>query len=164
MARIKLSSKFKSPLTKEQWGNLCPENEYKTLDPLEAFELGIVPKGIKDLNSVLVASSGSVDGTIMYFATSFRVDHHAVDQEPYFELFESGSSMCSFYGMLHHADYPGRTVFLNQDQIERIAASGSMVDIVFTSKPSKPTGSLDDLRQEGKIAGLEFTHNTGLRK
>lgn len=159
-----ISTKFKSPLSKEQWGQLCPENEYRILGTQEATNLGIVHQNMNDINCVLVAASGSIDNTIMYFSIPFRVDHNAIDQEPYFELFERGSANCNLHGMIHHADYLGRTELLCQDQLDRIAASGSTVDLMFTSKPENLSGTLDQLRQEGKITGLEFTHYMGLNK
>ncbi len=117
-----------------------------------------------DVNIVVLGASGSTENTIMYFANYMRVDKTELDQEPYFELFESGSTGPSYHGIFHHADFSGRTETLSETDLKRIAASGSSVDINFTYKPDKPAGTLDELREQGKIVGLDFTYGHGMKR
>jgi hypothetical protein len=164
MVRNKLSTKFKASPDKEKWNKICPPNEYRVLPPHEAIDNGIVPTGMNDINSVIVGASGCTEGTIMYFANYCRVDHECIDQEPYIELYESGSSQSSLNGILHHADFDGRTELLDPNQLIRIAASGSTADIQFTAKPDKPEGTLEELRTQGKIEGFNYAWGQGIAK
>lgn len=162
--QYQFSRKFKAKPTKEQWNELCPPMEYRVIDGARAYELGIVPHTMDDVNMVVLGASGSTANTIMYFANYMRVDKTELDQEPYFELFESGSESPIYHGMFHHASFPGRTEILSTMDLNRIAASGSSVDINFTCRPDKPEGTLDELREQGKIVGFEFTYGQGMKK
>lgn len=164
MARNKLSTKFKASPDKEKWNEICPANEYRVLPYNDALELGIAPTGMTEINSVIVGASGSTDNTIMYFANYCRVDHDFIDQEPYIELYESGSTQSILNGILHHADFNGRTELLDQTQLDRISASGSTVDIQFTAKPDNDEGTLNELRTQGKIEGFEYAWGQGITK
>ena len=164
MAKNKFSKKFKATPDKAKWNEICPPNEYRVLSADDAMTLGIVPTGMTEVNTVIVGASGSTDSTIMYFANYFRVDKDDLDQEPYFELFESGSTQSGLYGIFHHADFDGRTEPLSTEDLARIAASGSTTEIQFTAKPDKPSGTLFELRDEGKLNGFNFTWIEGTKK
>lgn len=164
MAKNKFSKGFKAKLDKEEWNDLCPPMEYRVISGAEAYTLGIVPSGMTGINSVAIGASGSTDSTIMYFANYFRVDGTEIDQEPYFELYESGSTQSSLYGIFHHADFSGRTETLSTIELAKIHASGSTADIQFTAKPDSNSGTLDDLRAQGKILGFEYTWGQGMKK
>lgn len=159
-----LSRKFKAHLNKSEWDEICPPMEYRVIDGSQAYALGIVPPKMMDVNSVAIGASGSNSGTIMYFANYFRVDGRQIDQEPYFELYESTSDMPVMYGIFHHASFPGRTETLSDVEFQKIAASGSTTDIQFTAKPTRSSGSLEDLRTEGKIIGFEYTWQQGIKR
>ena len=159
MTRNKLSTKFKANLNKKEWIDLCPPGEYRVFSIDDVECLGIVPDKMQNVNSVIIGTSGSDSGTIMFFADYCRIDPPFIDQEPYIELYENGSTACSLHGILHHADFRERSVILSQDIIDRISASGSNIDIQFTSKPTKKQGKLSDLRDEGKITGFNYAWN-----
>lgn len=164
MAKNKLSRKFKATPDKSKWNEICPDMEYRVIDGSKAHELGIVPTGMTEVNSVAVGASGSTSETVMYFANYFRIDGTEIDQEPYIELYESGSNLSSLYGILHHADFDGRTETLSSNELAKIAASGSTADIQFTAKPTNNSGSLDELRTQGKIKGFEYAWKQGMKK
>ena len=164
MAKNKLSRNFKAKPDKNKWNELCPPNEYRVYTADEARNHGIIPTGMTTANTVIVGASGSTADSIMYFANYCRVDKDEIDQEPYIELYESGSTQSSLYGIIHHADFNGRTETLNQDQLDRIAASGSTADIQFTAKPDNNQGTLEDLRQQGKIDGFNHSWNQGMNR
>ena len=164
MARNKLSRNFKANPDKDKWNEVCPPMEYRVISGESALSLGIVPTGMIDINSVVIGASGSTDSTIMYFANYFRIDKSEIDQEPYIELYESGSTQSSLYGILHHADFSGRTETLDSTQLIKIAASGSTADIQFTAKPDVPAGTLEDLRNQGKISGFDYAWGQGMKK
>lgn len=164
MVKNKLSRNFKAKPDKIGWSAICPPNEYRLITGDKAYELGIIPTGMTNVNSVAVGASGSTAGTIMFFANFFRVDKTAIDQEPYIELFENGSTHSSIYGILHHADFSGRTEILGGLELAKIAASGSTVDIQFTAKPENDAGTLDELRSQGKIIGFDYAYGQGMKK
>jgi hypothetical protein len=160
----KFSSGFKATPGRADWENICPPNEFRVLDEVTARGYGMVPPNMNNVNSVIVGASGSTAGTIMYFANMYRIDGTEVDQEPYFELYQSGSTVPALYGIIHHADYSGRTMPLTAVQQGMIAASGSTADISFMSKPTKNQGTLEELRNENKIYGFDFTYDQGMKK
>ena len=138
--------------------------EYRVFCASDAYALGIIPSGMTNVNSVAVGASGSTSDTIMYFANCFRIDGTEVDQDPYFELYENGSSQPSIHGILHHADFSNRTETLSISELAKIAASGSTADIQFTAKPYNNAGTLDELRAQGKLSGFEFALEQGMKK
>lgn len=164
MAKNKLSTNFKATPDKEKWIEICPPMEYRLIRGEDAYALGIVPTGMTSVNSVAVGASGSTADTIMYFANYFRIDGAEIDQEPYIELYESGSTQSSLNGILHHADFVGRTETLGPVELAKIAASGASVDIEFTAKPDNDSGTLEDLRSQGKIQGFEYAYGQGMKK
>lgn len=159
MSKKKFSQNFKSALTLEQWNKLCPPMTYVVLSEVEARNHGIIPTNLKNLNCVIVGASGSLDEGIMYFANYMRVDHSEIDQDPYIEYYESGSVEPTIYGTFHHANFQGRTETLSQLDIQKISTSGSSTDIQFTAKPDDKSGSLIDLRNQGKIEGFDYAYN-----
>ncbi len=164
MAKNKLSRNFKATPDKVKWNEICPPMEYRVISGTDAYSLGIVPMGMTGINSVAVGASGSTTDTIMYFANYFRIDGKEIDQEPYIELYESGSTQSSLFGILHHADFSGRTETLNATEHAKISASGSTADIQFTAKPDNNFGTLDELRNQGKILGFEYAWGQGMKK
>ncbi len=164
MAKNKFSRNFKAKLDKDKWNEICPPMKYRVMTGPEACKLGIVPTGMNDVNTVAIGASGSTDSTIMYFANYFRIDKSEIDQEPYIELYENGLTQSSIYGILHHADFIGRTETLDSSQLLRISASGSTTDIQFTAKPDKNEGTLDELRNQGKISGFDYAWGQGMKK
>lgn len=164
MAKNKFSKNFKATLNKDKWNDICPPMEYRVITGAEAYTLGIVPPGMTGVNSVAVGASGSTVETIMYFANYFRLDGTEIDQEPYFELYESGSTEPTLYGIFHHADFSGRTETLSSYELGKIASSGSNADIQFTAKPTNNAGLLDELRTQGKILGFEYTWGQGMKQ
>ncbi|OXB25117.1 hypothetical protein B0A80_02485 [Flavobacterium tructae] len=164
MAKNQFSKGFKAKLDKDEWNEICPPMEYRVINGADAYTLGIVPSGMTGINSVVIGASGSTDNTIMYFANYFRLDGQEIDQEPYFELYESGSTQSSLFGIFHHADFSGRTETLNNIQLAKISASGSTTDIQFTAKPDSNSGTLEELRMQGKIFGFEYTWEHGMIK
>lgn len=164
MEKNKYSKKFKAKPDKEKWNEICPPMEYRVISGTEAYSFGIVPTGMTNINTVAIGASGSIAGTIMYFANYFRIDGTEIDQEPYFELYESSATHPTLYGIFHHADFDGRTETLNTNELAKIAASGSTADIQFTAKPDKNSGTLDELRRQGKISGFEYTWGQGMNK
>lgn len=164
MARNKLSRKFKALPDKNKWLELCPQNEYRVFSFQDALNEGIVPTGMTDINSVIVGASGFTESTIMFFANYCRVDGICIDQEPYIELYENGNSIPSINGILHHADFDGRTEILSQNDINRIAASGTTVNVQFTAKPDNISGKLEELKIQGKIEGFNYALRQGISK
>lgn len=161
MARDKLSRKFKAKPNKEQWNTICPLMEYRVINGNEADSLGIIPPGMPNVNCVIVGASGSTIDTIMYFANYCRIDGCEIDQEPYIELYSGGSMQPSLYGIIHHANFNGRTETLTERELAKITASGASADIQFTAKPENKSGTLEELRTQGKLIGFEYALEKG---
>jgi hypothetical protein len=161
MAKNKLSRSFKANLTRDDWGKICPLSTYKVLDYQEATSLGLYPSGMQNINSVVVGASGSADGPVMYMANAFRIDGPNMDQEPYFEIYDSGSSASVYHGNFHHADFPGRTQPLSTDDFKRTMASGSMVELNFKGLPADKEGRLEELHQKGLLEAFDYTYTKG---
>lgn len=164
MKKNKLSKKFKAQLSKEKWEEICPNMEYRVISGSEAHRLGIAPTGMTNLNSVTLASSGHTWSSMIHCAIYYRIDGVEIDQEPYIEIYESGSTQCILNGILHHADFTGRTEALNTEELIKIAISGVNTSILFNAKPTNNLGSLDELKLEGKIMSFEYALKQGMKK
>ena len=138
--------------------------EYRVICGTDAYTMGLVPTGMAEENLVGVGASGSAAGTIMYFANYFRIDGNEIDQEPYIELYESGSNQPTLYGILHHANFSGRTETLGNNELAQIAASGSDANIQFIAKPDNDSGTLEELRAQGKILGFDYAYIQGKKE
>ena len=161
MSKNHLSTNFKANPDKETWNNICPPMEYRLFTGLEANSLGIgLP--MPNINSVIIAASGSVDSRIMYIVNYIRIDKTEIDQEPYIELYVSGSTKPCHHGIFHHADFNGRTEKIKEKEFQKIFASGSTADIQFLAKPDKNSGTLEELRMQGnKISGFDYAWERG---
>lgn len=153
----KISKKFEIGLEKDEWNKICPPNEYRIFSPSAAYSLGLAPTGMSStLNCVIMAASGSSIDSIVYFLNYCRIDGAKIDQEPYGMLYHSGSQTTDLYGLIHHADFYGRTEELAASELAKIAASGTAANISFTAKPQKESGTIEELRSERKLGCFEF--------
>ena len=63
-----------------------------------------------------------------------------MDQELYFEIYDSGSRVSVSHGNFHHGHFPGRTQPLSDDDFNLVIASGSMVQLNFKGLPADKEG------------------------
>ena len=152
----KISKRLEIGLEKDELNEMCPLMEYRILSPSTAFSLGIAPTGMSTLNCVIMASSGSSTGSMAYFFNYCRIDGTKIDQEPYGRVYYSGSQKPDLYGLIHHADFSGRTEELAASELTKIAVSGASANISFTAKPQKESGTIEELRSERKLGCFEF--------
>lgn len=157
----KKSRKFKMSLTAEQARNMIPEGGYMCFNQSEAIELGLMPTGMTNVNTVVLGASGSYDGNHMFFANYYRVDGTMIDQDTYYEAYFNRSEDPVDYGMLLHQDYEKRTTDITNEAMDIITSFGVTADFHFTTKPAYDTGWLEDLRDEGKLQGFDNAWKKG---
>jgi hypothetical protein len=130
--------------TFEDWAALCPEEQYRVVDP-SVLPAGLPSTLLAKFNSVVLMSSGSPAATV-FVANGLRVDAaaSAVDEEPYIIAFEHATSSASG-GFIHHGDWPGRTSYARPEFFTAIAASGMAAHYPIAERPTAASGLLANL-------------------
>lgn len=142
--------------------NLPDENELKKLVSNFEFiylDVNQVPGPIASnglstkCHGFVLGASGSTDG-MLYSFNGIRPDKGDVDENPFVFYYDYKDPSKNFGGIIHHGNWPDRTVPLEQWQIEAMFASGMTAS--FTYKGIKPgaTGSLNDLKNNGMLQGF----------
>lgn len=155
---------YPSGYNREQWRNYIPLNHYshKKVNELPEFirNNGLTSK----FNSALVVASGS---TIydFYGVIGYRPDEEntVVDEHAYVYFIEKASGEVTG-GILHHAQYAGRTTAIPAHIQEALSLSGVTADISFPRMPTSPEGDLDDLISNGLIDGVGANFNISYSK
>jgi hypothetical protein len=133
--------------------------EYKKIEnkhlPSPIFNNGLVEK----CNSFILAASGSSAG-MLYSFVGLRPDKgNVVDEHPFVFYYDYTDSSKNFGGIIHHGDWPGRTVPLEPWQVTAMSASGLTANFTYKSIPPRSSGSLDDLRVTGVLGGISEQFN-----
>ncbi len=127
--------------------------EYKKIEisqlPSPLDKNGLVSK----CNSFVLASSGSTDSTVYSFV-GIRPDHNNVDEHPIVLYYDRLDQSKNFGGIIHHGNWPDRTVPLTPEQTTALSASGITANFTYKSIPSGASGSLNDLNINGMLQGL----------
>jgi hypothetical protein len=139
------------------WEKLCPPGEYRVLPPSALSGLlpgGLLAKG----DSVLMLASGSPQGTVVWMANVHRVDARAsgIDQEPFGIVFHGDTPAMSGC-LLHHGDWPDRTMPAPPQFWDALSASGIGNCYPFSGLPSTLSGPITDLNvpsQHGAFGAL----------
>ena len=145
MPKNQISTKFTPPLSKTEWGEICPDEEYRGYSNDEAKLLGLFPQGMSNIVGVVVSASGSINSNILYTTIIHRNDNEDRDHDPCFVYYEKDSENPKISGMIHHADFKGRTV--KRDSAEYKFSS----EVVYNNKPNLISGTLEELRYYEKI-------------
>lgn len=159
MANKNKFSEYKSEFDAVQWDNYIPLNTYghKQINELPDF---IQQNGLtKGFNSALVVASGST-AYDFYGVIGYRPDegNTVIDEHAFVYLKDNGTNEI-LGGILHHADYEGRTSPIPQNIQDALTVSGVTASISFSRMPSEVTGTLDDLLNQGILSGVSANFN-----
>jgi hypothetical protein len=138
--------------------NLVDNLQYKRIQirdvPFPISDNGLIQK----CNSVLLAASGSTDGTL-YSLVGIRKDKESIDEHPVVLYFSNTDPSKNFGGIIHHGDWPDRTIPLEEWQLNAMAASGLTASFTYKSIPMDGSGSLYDLKENGMLSGISAQFN-----
>ncbi len=155
---------FKSQFDAVQWNNYIPLNTYglKQINELPDF---IQQNGLtKNFNSALVVASGSTAYNF-YGVIGYRPDEgNTVIDEHAFVYLRDNDTNEILGGILHHADYEGRTSPIPQNIQDALTVSGVTASISFSRMPDIVAGSLDDLLKQGILSGVSANFNISFSK
>ncbi len=125
---------------------------YLGRDQLPSF----FPAGLRDkFDSAVLICSGTSSGTSYLVCNGLRVDAKAreIDQEP-FAVIVTPSGASSSGMLLHHGDWPGRTITPPPEYWEHVLASG--IGNYFVPRlPSAQSGALSELGDLSHRAAFE---------
>jgi hypothetical protein len=128
-----------------KWFDLCPPNHYRIIPPNSLSS--VIPNEIlRNADSVLLVSSGSPEGQIVYMANIHRLEqnNHAVDQEPFGILFKStdpSSGGC----LIHHGKWSQRTAIPPSSFWNAVENSGIGNCVPFSELPPNDFGPVSEL-------------------
>jgi hypothetical protein len=132
--------------------------EYRRLDVHELPE-PIASNGLtKKCNSFIMGASGSTAG-MLYTVNGLRPDGKDMDQNPFVFYYDYTDPARNFGGIIHHGDWPDRTVPLEQHQIDAMIASGLTASFTYLSIPPGSSGSLGTLNENGMLSGISEQFN-----
>ena len=106
-------------------------------------------------NSFLLASSGTTQTEVVYTVIGIRPDKgDVIDEHPFVFYYNRKDPAKNFGGIIHHGDWPGRTVSMETWQTEALARSGLTAEFTYKSIPPDGFGSLYDLHENGMLEGI----------
>jgi len=97
---------------RNKWEEICPPGEYRIISGSETPNLfaGVLPEDLtRKYDSVLIAGSATLDGTVYYMANGNRIDYSEVDQMPFGLAFIGNKTTGSAY-LIDHGDWENRTI------------------------------------------------------
>lgn len=164
MANKNKFSEFKSEFDAVEWNNYIPLNSYehKQVNELPDF---IKNNGLtNNFNSALIVASGSTDYNF-YGVIGYRPDENntVIDEHAFVYLVHKPTNNV-IGGILHHADYEGRTSTIPIDIQEALTISGVTASISSPRMPKQISGSLDDLLDDGILSGVSANFNISFKK
>ncbi|MDP3115171.1 MAG: hypothetical protein Q8M98_10435 [Candidatus Cloacimonadaceae bacterium] len=161
MSRKTIYSEIESPLSYDDWQPVCPIGEYRIIYPNEYPPLS-QSKLLAKAPCAVVACSGSL-GFVSYIFQLYRPDRekgkYVIDEHQYVCCYNT-TTRESASGYIHHADYAERTYSIDQKMVSYLTGSSSL-PVIFPTKVPPTSGSLDELRQLGRIDGLDFCYEYG---
>lgn len=164
MANRNRFTQYPSRYNSNQWNHYISLNRYsiKKVEELPDF---IKVNGLTSkFNSALVVASGSTTYDF-YGVIGYRPDEgNTVVDEHAYVYFRNKNTDEIFGGILHHADYEGRTTPIPIDIQEALSVSGVTANISFPRMPKLPNGDLNDLINDGLIEGVGANFNISFRK
>jgi hypothetical protein len=138
----------------EDLKKLVSNFEYKKIEtsqlPQPIINNGLIGK----CNSFIVAASGNTD-SMLYSLVGIRPDKgNVIDEHPIVLCYDQNDASRHFGGIIHHGDWAGRTVPLEQWQINALEASGLTANFAYKSIPPNSSGLLNDLSTNEMLIGL----------
>jgi|ERR1035437_680227 hypothetical protein len=153
MSKNQFSPLYSLP-KEEDIKKLVSNFEYKKIEtsqlPQPIIDNGLVGK----CNSFVVAASGNTE-SMLYSFVGIRPDKgNVVDEHPIVLCYNQSDASKNFGGIIHHGDWEGRTIPLEQWQINAMEASGLTANFSYKSIPPDSSGLLIDLSTNGMLNGL----------
>lgn len=160
-------SPINNPLSNEEWESFIPMNSFAMKEVHELPEF-IRNNGVtQKFNSTLTVASASTSQEF-YGIIGYRPDKQNTELDEHAWVYVRNIETDTWQGgVLHHADYPGRTTPLPQYITDALNTSGVTASIDLDREPTKKSGSLEDLRDEGVLSGVSanfYIVNTKLPK
>jgi len=144
---------------------VCSLNYYVSLDPKLLPFSHPIELGQKSIKAVVVGSGDSTNA--VYMVNFLRPDQPdmAVDQEPLIVTYHNGSQGVELSaGIIHHGNWPGRTVSVGSGFFAAIEGSGIMQYYPYIGVPIKNSGSFDELNPDShKYAFWEGVRAIGVK-
>ncbi|UKN01194.1 hypothetical protein K6119_15800 [Paracrocinitomix mangrovi] len=166
MAKNQFSA-YDNQWSNDQWKEYIPMNSFalKQVNELPDF---IQANGLTSkFNSALVVASGSTSQEF-YGVIGYRPDENntVVDEHAFVYIRDKETDTWQG-GIIHHADYPGRTSPLPQEITDALYTSGVTASISLDRAPDIESGSLDDLAERNILSGVSknfYIVNTKINK
>ncbi len=77
-----------------------------------------------------------------------------IDEQPFVFYYNRKNPSKNFGGIIHHGDWPGRTVSMETWQTEALARSGLTAEFTYKSIPHDGFGSLYDPHENWMLEGI----------
>lgn len=147
-------SEYENQWTNGEWNEYIPMNSFalKQVHELPDF---IRNNGLTDkFNSALIVSSASTSQDF-YGVIGYRPDEdNTVVDEHAFVYIHNKEDNTWKGGIIHHADYPGRTSELPQEIKDALDISGVTASITLDRAPEIDNGTLDYLAENNILSGV----------
>ena len=147
-------SEFINKWTNEEWEQYIPMNTFAKKNAHELPDF-IQDNGLtKKFNSALVVASGSTTQDF-YGIIGYRPDENntVVDEHAFVYVHNKEDDKWQG-GIIHHADYPGRTTSLPSEFTNALNISGVTANISLERAPNIESGSLGYLDQNKILSGV----------
>jgi hypothetical protein len=157
-------SEFENKWTNVQWEGYISMNSFalKKVHELPDF---IQDNGLTDkFNSALIVASASTTHEF-YGVIGYRPDEdNTVVDEHAFVYIRNIEENSWKGGILHHANYQGRTTNLPLDITEALNVSGVTASISLERAPEEPYGSLGYLEENNILSGVSANFYIAINK
>lgn len=142
-----------------EFNALCPLNEFRVYAPdqINSGLLQSVPQGLWDKSdNLLLMSSGSAVATAYCMINCSRFDDRAneIDQEPIFFAHYGGEPRLDRI-IIHHGDWPGRTIPVPPDFHSYLTTSGLGNYYPLSNLPTSTAGPIIELAGLSHIAAFD---------
>lgn len=164
----RMSKKKYSPLNnlpqREVFEKLVGNLEYKRIETTELPSEIQNNELIKKWNSCILAASGSTE-TMCYTIVGLRPDENntVIDEHPIVVGYDNLNPSHNFGGIINHGKWKGRTLELEQYQIDLLNTCGLHSGFTYKGIPPKTSGSLYELNENGMLEGVTKQFNILLK-
>jgi len=140
-----------------KWEEICPLDEFRVISGSVIPYLlnSVLPEDLtRKYDSVLIAGSATLDGTVYYMANGNRIDYSEVDQMP-FGLVFFGNTISGCACIIDHGDWENRTIPQPEDFEKHILESGIASYYPLSELPRESSGKLEDLKINSQHKAFE---------
>jgi len=109
---------------------------------------------VNKCNSFILCASGTTEGMLYSFVGLRPDEGNKIDEHPFVCYYDYQNPSNNFGGIIHHGDWNGRTIQMQQWQIDAMEASGLTANFTYKLIPPNSSGYLTDLSTNGMLNGL----------